>query len=115
MSVPEVAERLGAPMNEFFVVMDSRSAEDDTVLLVMTTASDGGTSEVEGGGLKTVRTTFTSAQSVIVALCMGTQGVEEVQFIAARDPGGVYSPEKRNKNGGPRKGEPAPRMALGKR
>ncbi|KAK4238544.1 hypothetical protein C8A03DRAFT_43719 [Achaetomium macrosporum] len=111
MSAPEVAERLDAPMNRLFVVMDSRSAEDDTVLLV-TTASDGGSSQDEGGGVQTVRATFGSTQSLLVGLDMGTQGFEEVRSIAAASPGGVYGPERRG-DGGPRKGEPAPRMILG--
>ncbi|KXX79397.1 hypothetical protein MMYC01_204052 [Madurella mycetomatis] len=111
MSTLEVAERLGTPRNRLFVVMDSRSAEDDTVLLI-TTASHGGTGQDEGGGVQTVRATFGSSQSVLVGLDMGTQGFGEVQSIALGSPGGVYGPERRG-DGGPRKGEPAPRMVLG--
>lgn len=111
MSPLEVAERLGAQRNRLFVVMDSRSAEDDTVLLV-TTASDGGASQTGGAGLQTVRATFDCAQSVLVGLDIGTQGFEEVRIIAAGEPGGVYGAERRDQ-GGPPKGGSAPRMVLG--
>jgi hypothetical protein len=111
MSTPEVAERLGSPRNRLFVVMDSRSAEDDTVLLA-TTENNGDTSQDNGGGVQTVRATFASSQSVLVGLDIGTQGFEEVGHIAAGSASGVYGPERRG-DGGPRKGKPAPPMALG--
>ncbi|KAK3306754.1 uncharacterized protein B0T15DRAFT_431598 [Chaetomium strumarium] len=115
MSVPEVAEQLGVPRNRFFVVMDSRSAEDDTVVLVTATASDVGTTaskDEDPMAVQTARATFASAQSVLVGLDMGTQGFDEVRSIAAGSPGGVYGPERRG-DGGPRKGGPAPRVRLG--
>jgi hypothetical protein len=114
MSPPEVAGRLGAPRNRLFVVLDARSAEDDTVLLV-TTASGGGTSQDEGAaGLQTVRATFDRAQSVLVGLDIGTQGFEEVRSIAAGNPGGVYGAQRRDYVA-PRKGGSAPRRVLGGR
>lgn len=83
----EVSRRLGSPANTFFVVMDSRSAEDDTVVLAHT-------DEGNGSDVQTVRATFKSAQIVLVALDVGSQGFEEVQIIAADSPDGVYGPER---------------------
>jgi hypothetical protein len=112
MSTPEIAERLGAPSNRLFVIIDAQSAEDDTVLLV-TTASGGGTSQDEGAsGVRTVRVAFDWAQSILVGLDIGTQGFEEVRSIAAGNPGGVYGAERRDYVA-PHKGESAPRKVLG--
>jgi len=103
MSTPaEVATRLGAPRNRYFVIMDKRSTEDDTVLLVSTQAE---------GEPQTVRSTFVSSQCTLVGLDMATQGFEEVQAIAESDPDGVYGPERSSRQ--PRRGGPAPRMRLG--
>jgi hypothetical protein len=113
MSPPEVAERLGSAWNGLFLVMDTRSAEDDTVLLVTTGSDDDGTvQDDEGSRLQTVRVSFEWAQSVLVSLDMGTLGFEEVRIIAAGEPGGVYG-EGRRDDGGLRKGKPAPRKVLG--
>jgi hypothetical protein len=123
MSVSEVAERLGSPRNRLFVVMDSRSAEDDTVLLATTIGSEGGIARdsqddhEDGHAVRTVRVTFASSQSVLVALDMATMGFEEVQSIAADSPEGVYGHERRVDDDGdyiPSKGEDAPRMVLGR-
>jgi hypothetical protein len=57
MSPLEVATWLGSPRNKLFAVMDSRSVEDDTVLLVTTTGYCG-TIRKEGAGLQTVRVSF---------------------------------------------------------
>jgi hypothetical protein len=112
MSTPEIAEQLGAPSNRLFVIMDARSAEDDTVLLV-TTVSNGGTSQDKGAaGLQTVRATFDWTQSVLVGLDIGTQGFEEACSIAAGNPGGVYG-AKRGDYVAPRKGGSTPRKVLG--
>ncbi|KAK4109661.1 hypothetical protein N656DRAFT_800879 [Canariomyces notabilis] len=131
MSVSEVAERLGSPINRLFVVIDSRSAEDETVLLATTMGlesddrSEGGIAR-EGRdsrddheddcAVRTVRVTFASSQSVLIALDMATMGFEEVQSIAAESPQGVYGPERRVDDDGdyePHKGQDAPRMVLG--
>lgn len=108
----EVAERLGAAGNGLFVVMDSQSAKDDTVLLVNVAGDDDGDDATsQADKVQTVRATFASTQSVLVALHVGSQGFREVQLIAADLPDRVYGAGGRGNRG--QRGGPAPRKRLG--
>ncbi|KAI1390028.1 uncharacterized protein F4822DRAFT_428374 [Hypoxylon trugodes] len=82
-----------------FAVLDSRSVEDGTVLLVAPGLN---------GSVQTVRATFESAQSTLIALEIASLGFGEIQAIAS-SLGGVLG------RGGkePKRGGPAPRMRLG--
>jgi len=59
--------------------MESRSAEDDTVVLART---------IDGDRVLTARATFASTQSVLVSLDVATQGFEELMEVARE--GRVY-------------------------
>lgn len=82
------------------------------MLLVKTASQGESEGEGEGGAVQTVRATFTSAQSVLVSLRIGTLGFEEVQDDAADSPRGVYDLEDEDDDG-PSLGEPAPPKLLG--
>ena len=85
---------------EYFVVLDKRSTEDDSAVLV--------DYQPGPGGVQTVRATFDSAQHLLTAVEMATLGFNEIQQIADSS-GGVYGTSR----GGVQKGGPAPAMRLG--
>ena len=85
----------------FFAVLDNFSEQDDTVCLARREGD---------GGLQTVRVSFNSVQTSLMALQVGSLGIEELQSIAESE-GGVYDHLIGEK--GVKKGKPAPRMRLG--
>lgn len=119
MTPAEVAQRLGSPEFTFFVVLDARSAGDDTALLVSTNLEleyhedvidranrvnslpdddddDQGRRVAINDGVLTLRAVFSEAQSVPVALQIGCLGFRELLDIAANCPGGVLNSEFEN-------------------
>lgn len=118
LSPAEVAQKLGDPANRHFVIVDERSAKDDTVLLVHTVYWDEEGNPVtyqegEVPRVQTVRATFVSAQATLVALEMATLGIEELQSMAEGSPGGVYGPDRiPDYSEGPRQGGEAPAKLL---
>lgn len=71
------------------------------------------TKEGELPVVKTVRATFVAAQAVLVGLDLGSQGMEELESIAADSEAGVYGPDRiPDADEGPQRGGEAPRMLL---
>lgn len=99
-SAQEVSQRLGSGA-PFFVILDEKSLAVNTAEIV----SRG----TESDPVKAVRTTFGSAQNALVALEIGSLGVEELQNIAATSPAGVYGA----RTGNAKKGGIVPRITLG--
>jgi hypothetical protein len=99
MSVAEVSQH--ATHSRYFVVLDERTVQDNTALLV--TRGDN-----LDYGTPTVRVTFDTAQHLLISLEIGNMGFKELQDIAASQDGALGShPEP------PKKGDPAPRKKLG--
>ncbi|KAK1752168.1 hypothetical protein QBC47DRAFT_363751 [Echria macrotheca] len=100
---PDAVSRLLGPAHELFVILDARSVEDDTALLVArgSLLYDRGDDAVDS-----VRIAFTEAQCLVTSLEMRTSGFEELQSIA-NSQGGVYRPGPP-----PQRGGPAPRKPL---
>lgn len=69
------------PRTKFFVVLDERSASEDSVDVVMV--------DVSNGVLETVRVAFGKAQVLLTALDVGSLGWEEIGPLA-EEQGGVY-------------------------
>ncbi|KAI0881837.1 uncharacterized protein GGS22DRAFT_57488 [Annulohypoxylon maeteangense] len=96
-SVKEISRQF--PQAHHFAVLDERSLGEKTVVLVELSSPD---------NVQTVRVTFGSAQSVLLALNLATLGFKDIQSIAASN-GGVYDLI----SGSPKKGQSAPRKRLG--
>ncbi|KAM7206470.1 hypothetical protein V8F20_002819 [Naviculisporaceae sp. PSN 640] len=117
LSPAEVSAKLGEPANRYFVIVDERSVEDDTVLLVHTMYFDEEGNEIiikegELPVVQSVRATGVSAQATLVALDVGSLGIEELQSIANDSERGVYGiPDLASE--GPKQGGEAPRKLLG--
>ncbi|KAI1322620.1 hypothetical protein F5Y16DRAFT_415801 [Xylariaceae sp. FL0255] len=97
-SLEDAAKHVGDA--HYFALIDNRSGEDDTTLLVCCGQED--------GALETVRTTFKSVQTSLVSLGIASLGFNEIQSIAGSQ-GGVYGRPTTT----PQRGGPAPRMRLG--
>jgi len=69
----------------YFVVLDSRSKDDGTCLLV-----ENPQDSADNGALQTVRTVFGQAQVLLVSLQIATTGMQELQENA-EESGGVLA------------------------
>ena len=106
------------PQYQHFVILDTRSSEDDTALLVEVSpvddesaVNDEGTendesTENNSGKVQTVRIPFSEAQIMIAALEVGSIGFREIQDNA-RAAGGTWRERVK-----PQRGGPAPRKML---
>ncbi|KAM7211096.1 hypothetical protein V8F06_013516 [Rhypophila decipiens] len=117
LSPAQVSAKLGEPANRYFVVVDERSVKDDTVLLVKTVYfdEDGNEMVTEEGELpvvQSVRVTGVAAQPTLIALDVGSLGIEELQSMANDSEGGVYGPDRLPDIGESKRGGEAPRKAL---
>lgn len=99
-----MSQKLG-PEYKHFVILDTRSTEDDTALLVEQTTGDDESVE-DSNGIQTVRIPFSEAQIMITALEVGTLGFQDLQDNA-RAEGGTWRERVK-----PQQGEPAPRKLL---
>ena len=99
--IGQSAEEVATHANgaNYLVILDERSAEDDSAVLVAC---------ARGGGVQTARATFNSAQHLLTAVEMATLGFNEIQQIADSS-GGVYGTGR----GEVQKGGLAPAMRLG--
>ncbi|KAF2137725.1 uncharacterized protein K452DRAFT_339826 [Aplosporella prunicola CBS 121167] len=102
-SPTQIAEYVGGA--GFFAVLDARSAEGETALLVQVQRDGREETKVD-----VLRITFDAAQHVLQALDVASLGFEEL-MINAEDQGGVYGRPPQRKS--PLKGGPAPRKKLG--
>jgi hypothetical protein len=75
-------------MTDVFAIMDERSTQDDTVLLVCAERDLGGEHEVLA--MPTVRATFQASGTALVLYEMGHSSVEEDAERAAREEDNVY-------------------------
>ncbi|KAK4163268.1 hypothetical protein QBC43DRAFT_370754 [Cladorrhinum sp. PSN259] len=110
-----VARKLESPATKVFVILDSRSARDDTALLVERTSrgADNGDMPDAPSHVETARVKFSAVQSLVLSLEIANISFVEIQSIASRGPGGAYDPGPHVGSGPPpRKGGPAPRKQL---
>lgn len=73
-------------ITDFFVIMDERSAQDNTVLL----ASAVRDLEYEVQGVPTVRATFKTSALALILYCTGHSSVDEDRERAEKERDGVY-------------------------
>ncbi|KAI1103184.1 hypothetical protein F4804DRAFT_239260 [Jackrogersella minutella] len=99
--IGQSVEQISRQFNEMahFSVLDERSTEDETAVLVERNSDD---------SIHTVRVTFGSSQSLLTALDVATLGFTEIQNIATSS-GGVYG----KNHPSPQEGQLAPRKRLG--
>jgi hypothetical protein len=74
---------------DLFVIVDERSAQDDTVLLVVAGGNDA-ISETEGWEMKTLRVTFQASGQAMVLYMTGHSSMDEDRELAEREEDGVY-------------------------
>jgi hypothetical protein len=75
-------------MTNFFAIMDERSIQDDTVLLVCAQRDLGGEHEVLA--MSTIRATFQASGTALILYETGHSSVEEDAERAAREEDNVY-------------------------
>jgi len=73
---------------DFFIVMDERSAQDDTVLLVCVERDDGGENEVLD--MPTLRASFECSAQQLMLYSIGHCGIEEDVMTVAEGKDDVY-------------------------
>ncbi|KAK0620096.1 hypothetical protein B0T14DRAFT_496703 [Immersiella caudata] len=100
-----VSQQLG-PEHTLFLILDARSAQDDTALLVVR-GNRYDINKDDSDDVETVRIGFAETQCTITTLEMGCGGFPELQDIA-RSEDGVLRHTKPTQKGGA-----APRMQLG--
>jgi hypothetical protein len=104
MSPKTVSQQLG-PNHTLFLILDARSAQDDTALLV----ARGNHYDIEkddSNDVETLRIDFSETQCTITALEVGCGGFPELQSIAGSGDGVLRRSEPKQKGG------PAPRKQL---
>ncbi|KAK4448370.1 hypothetical protein QBC34DRAFT_407315 [Podospora aff. communis PSN243] len=104
MTPKMVSQQLG-PENTLFLILDARSAEDDTALLVAR-GNHYDIDKEDSNDVETLRIDFSETQCTITTLEVGCGGFPELQSIAGAGEGVLRRSEPKQKGG------PAPRKLL---
>jgi hypothetical protein len=76
-------------LTNIFAIMDERSAQNDTVLLVYA-SGENAISKTEGWEMKTLRATFQASGQALVLYMSGHSSVDEDRELAEREEDGVF-------------------------